>query len=266
MPFIDPYMPRVSVVIPALNEEKNLPLVLSAIPLWVHEVLLVDGNSVDRSVEVARKLWPDIRVISQQGKGKGDALQAGFAAAEGEIIVALDADGSTNPAEIPAFVGALLAGADYAKGSRFMQGGGTADMPLVRRIGHGMLVQLVRTAFGCKFSDLCYGYNAFWAHVLPRLSLDADGFEIETLMNVRALKAGLKVVEVNSFEERRLFGEGNLRAIPDGLRVLRTIIKERLGLTGRIPTTSRGQLRPLPRPVRVLNTRSQIERKPAVGE
>lgn len=218
--------PRVSVVIPALNEEENLPHVLPWIPSWVHEVLLVDGRSVDGSVEVARRLRPDIRVVMQQGKGKGDALRAGFAAATGDIIVMLDADGSTNPREIPAFVGALLAGADFAKGSRFMQGGGTADMPFTRRFGHGVLLALVRLAFGGSFSDLCYGYNAFWKHVLPLLNLDADGFEIETLMNVRALRARLRVAEVHSYEEKRVHGEGRLRAIPDGLRVLRTILKE----------------------------------------
>lgn len=248
--FADPYMPRVSVVIPALNEEKNLPAVLWAIPSWVHEVLLVDGRSIDRTVEVARRMRPDIRVIAQPGKGKGDALRAGFAAAKGDIIVMLDADGSTRPEEMPAFVGALLAGADYAKGSRFMQGGGTADMALFRRVGHGMLVRLVKIAFGGNFSDLCYGYNAFWAHVLPRLGLDADGFEIETMMNVRALRARLKVVEVHSYEERRTFGEGRLRAIPDGLRVLRTIVKERLGLgspvrvLGPVGPKSPGRARP----------------------
>jgi hypothetical protein len=264
VPFPNRYVPRVSVVIPTLNEEKNLPHVLSAIPGWVYEVVLVDGNSTDRTVDVAREVLPDVRVVYQSGKGKGNALRAGFAAAAGEIIVMLDADGSTNPAEIPAFVGALLAGADYAKGSRFIQGGGSADMTSFRRFGHGMLVQLVRATFGCNFSDLCYGYNAFWAHVLPHLSLDADGFEIETLMNVRALKAGLNVVEVHSFEERRLYGEGRLRAIPDGWRVLKTIVKERLAPAR--STRPRPSRRSMPGLVDIVRLAGQPDRKRAVGE
>jgi glycosyltransferase involved in cell wall biosynthesis len=219
---------KVSVVIPALNEEKNLPYVLPRIPTWVGEVLLVDGHSTDNTVEVARRLRPRIRIVKQEGRGKGNALRTGFEAATGDIIVMLDADGSTDPREIPAYVGALLAGADFVKGSRFMQGGGTADMTFIRHLGHMALLALVRLLFGGHYSDLCYGYNAFWTHVFTGVDLDADGFEIETLMNVRALCAGLKVAEVPSFEAERIYGNSHLRAIPDGWRVLKTIVKERL--------------------------------------
>ncbi len=216
----------VSVVVPALNEAENLPHVLPLIPDWVDEVLLVDGNSTDGTVDVARELRPDIRIVAQEGRGKGAALRTGFAAASGDIIVMLDADGSTDPAEIPAFVGALLAGADFAKGSRFVQGGGTSDMPLYRRLGNWVFVVAVRLLFGGHYSDLCYGYNAFWKRVLPHLHLDGNGFEIETMMNVRALQAHLKVAEVPSFEADRIHGASNLRTIPDGWRVLKTICRE----------------------------------------
>ena len=218
--------PTVSVVIPALNEAENLPHVLPRIPRWVAEVLLVDGHSTDETVAVARQLWPEIRVITQEGQGKGAALRSGFAAATGDIIVMLDADGSTDPAEIPAFVGTLLAGADFAKGSRFLQGGGTADMPFYRKLGNWGFVLSVRLLFGGSYSDLCYGYNAFWKRVLPQLQLDGDGFEIETMMNVRALRNGLKIAEVPGFETLRVYGTGHLRTIPDGWRVLKTIIRE----------------------------------------
>lgn len=217
----------ISVVIPALNEAANLPHVLPRIPPDVHEVILVDGHSTDETVEIARSLLPHIRVVYQEGRGKGAALRSGFAAATGDVIVMLDADGSTDPAEIPAFVGALCAGADFVKGSRFLQGGGTSDMPLYRRWGNGGLTWLVRILFGGCYSDLCYGYNAFWRHVVPMLRLNGDGFEIETMMNVRALMAGLKVAEVPSFESKRVYGEGRLRTIPDGWRVLKTIVRER---------------------------------------
>jgi len=223
----DGTMPKVSVVIPTLNEEKNLPHVLPYIPKWVHEVLIVDGRSKDNTIEVAKQLRDDVKIVMETRKGKGAALIAGFKAATGDIIVMLDADGSTNPAEIPAYVGALLGGADYAKGTRFIQGGGTSDMELHRWLGNFGLTMLVRMLYGGNFSDLCYGYNAFWTKAVRRLNLDTDGFEIETLMNLRALQAGLKIAEVPSFEAERIHGVSNLRAIPDGIRVLKVIIKER---------------------------------------
>ncbi len=217
----------VSVVVPALNEADNLPYVLPRIPSWVDEVILVDGHSTDGTPDVARRLLPDIRVVQQRGRGKGAALRTGFEHAQGDIIVMLDADGSTNPEEIPAFVGALLAGADFAKGSRFAHGGGTADMPLHRQLGNQFFVRLVRLFFGGRYSDLCYGYNAFWKSLVPLLCLDGEGFEIETMINVRALRTGMKVVEVPSHESKRIFGDGRLKTFPDGWRVLRTIWQER---------------------------------------
>jgi glycosyltransferase involved in cell wall biosynthesis len=229
--------PRVSVVIPAINEERNLPYVLSRIAPDVFEVVLVDGESTDKTCEVARSLWPGVRIVKQEGRGKGAALRAGFAATTGEIIVMLDGDGSTDPAELPAFVGALLAGADVAKGSRFIQGAGTADMPLYRRMGNRAFVAMVRILFGGRYSDLCYGYNAFWRSALARLDLDGDGFEIETMLNIRALRAGLRVVEVGSFEDKRHYGESNLRTVPDGWRVLKTILRERRAA----PSRARGR-------------------------
>lgn len=218
---------RVSVVIPALNEEPNLIHVLPRIPKWVSEVVLVDGHSTDGTVETARRLRPDIRIIDEMDRGKGAALRTGFATATGDIIVMLDADGSTDPAEISAFVGELLAGADFVKGSRFVQGGGTADMTLDRRWGHWGLLSTLRLLHGGHYSDLCYGYIAFWSRVLPLLDLHSNGFEIETEMNVRALQTGLRVAEIPSFEWPRVHGKSHLRTIPDGWRVLITIVKEK---------------------------------------
>jgi glycosyltransferase involved in cell wall biosynthesis len=219
---------RVSVVVPALNEADNLEHVLPRIPAWVHEVILVDDHCTDDTVGVARRLMPSIRVVTnQRSGGKGNALRAGFEAATGDVIVQIDADGSEAPEEIPAFVGAILAGADYAKGTRFVPGGGTSDMTRLRKWGNKVFVLLVRLLFGARFTDLCYGYNAFRADVVPRLDLDADGFEIEAMLNVRAHKARLHIREVPSFESARFCGVGRLVTFPDGWRVLRTIFAEK---------------------------------------
>jgi glycosyltransferase involved in cell wall biosynthesis len=225
--------PRVSVVIPTFNEAANLPHVLPKIPPQVAEIVIVDGGSADETVEVARSLVPDVRIVHQEGHGKGDALVLGFAASTGDIVVTLDADGSARPEEIDQFVDVLLQGADLAKGSRFMTGGGSADITRIRRAGNSALGGLVNVLFGTRYSDLCYGYNAIWARCLPQLQIDCDGFEVETLINVRAAKARLCIVEVPSFEDRRLHGQSNLNAVRDGIRVLRTILRERFAMRRR---------------------------------
>lgn len=224
---------RVSVVIPARNEARNLAYVFGRLPDDLHELILVDGHSTDGTAAEARRLRPDVRVIEQQGRGKGDALIAGFAACTGDVIVMVDADGSTDPQEIPRFVAALCAGADFVKGSRYAQGGGSSDLTPTRRIGNTFLCGLVNALYGTHYTDLCYGYNAFWRRCLPYIHLNVPGFEVETLIAVRVARGGLVVHEVPSYERPRLVGSSNLNAIRDGIRILRTIFLERLRVSQR---------------------------------
>jgi len=233
-------LPSVSVVVPALNEARNIPHVFARMPTNVHEVILVDGLSVDNTVAVARQLRPDVRIVVQTRRGKGNALACGFAAATGDIIAMIDADGSADPGEIPRFVDALLQGADFAKGTRFVEGGGSSDITRLRSFGNYVLTAVFNACYGRNYSDLCYGFNVFWRRHVPVLSLDAtsplrsdgagrfwgDGFEVETLIHARVAKAGLVVVEVPSFEHSRIHGVSNLNAFSDGLRVLQTILTE----------------------------------------
>lgn len=235
--------PRVSVVVPTRNEARNLEVVLPAVAMVrpaVHEIIVVDGHSVDGSVETAQRVLPWVTVITQTRRGKGNAMACGFAAATGDIIVMFDADGSADPAEIPSFVRALVAGADFAKGSRFIRGGGSDDITLLRKSGNAGLNGVANALFGTSYTDLCYGYNAFWSDVLPVLDLPAldtpapaqgllwgDGFEIETILNCRVAVAGLKITEVPSMEHERIFGQTNLRTFTDGARILRTLAAER---------------------------------------
>jgi glycosyltransferase involved in cell wall biosynthesis len=235
------FVERISAVIPARNEARNLPYVLAALPPGLHEVILVDGHSDDDTIEVARRVRPDITVVRQARRGKGNALVSGFAKVTGDIIVMLDADGSADPGEIPAFVEALASGADFAKGTRFSKGGYSHDITGVRRLGNAQLNRLVNRLFGTRYTDLCYGYNAFRTFLLPALDLPpadsvglpdnamcwGDGFEIEALINIRAAVAGARIIEVGSTEKIRLHGTSHLNACSDGLRVLRTILAER---------------------------------------
>src|SRR6516164_8768810 len=233
--------PRVSVVIPTLNEARNLPYVFSRLPADVHEVIVVDGHSVDDTIAVARQLWPDVRIVQQTRRGKGNALACGFEAATGDVIAMVDADGSTDAGEIPRFVQALLSGSDFAKGTRFAVGGGSSDITRLRSLGNRLLAEVVNLCHGTHYSDLCYGFNVFWQKHVPVLDLDVssppspkgdgllwgDGFEIETLIHMRVAEEGLRVAEVPSFEHPRIYGASNLDAFGDGLRVLTTILVER---------------------------------------
>jgi Glycosyl transferase family 2 len=217
---------KVSVVVPAMNEEQNIGHVLRGLPEGLHEVILVDGNSKDETIAAARQAYPEIRVLSQSGRGKGDAFRTGFAAVTGNLVVMLDADGSADPAEIPRFIEALEAGADFAKGSRFLPGGGSADLTRLRGLGNSFLSGTANLLHGTHFTDLCYGYNAFWARCLPFISLDVPGFEVETLINLRIASAGMKITEVPSYEADRISGMSNLNTFRDGFRVLGTILSE----------------------------------------
>lgn len=240
-----PQRPRVSIVIPALNEARNLEVVLPGLPP-VHEVILVDGHSSDDTVATAQRVMPSIRVVRQSRRGKGNALACGFHAAAGDVIVMFDADGSADPQEIPRFVDALVAGADFAKGSRRLQGGGSQDITPFRSVGNRTFSSLVNALLGTSYTDLCYGYNAFWRDILDDLDLPpvdlpdeklqripsnqmvwGDGFEVETLLNCRLATARLQVTEVPSVEKDRIHGVSNLNAFSDGIRVLRTIFVER---------------------------------------
>ncbi|MDN5915028.1 MAG: glycosyltransferase family 2 protein [Pseudonocardia sp.] len=239
-----PRQPRVSVIVPTRNEARNLEVVLPAVAAVrpaVHEVIVVDGNSKDGTVETARRVLPGVRIVMQTRKGKGNAMACGFAAATGDVVVMFDADGSADPAEIPAFVQALIDGADFAKGSRFVRGGGSDDITLLRKGGNYGLNGVANALFGTRYTDLCYGYNAFWADILPLLGLPevdippradgtmhwGDGFEIETVLNCRVAAADLAITEVPSMERERMFGQTNLRTFADGTRVLRTLASER---------------------------------------
>ncbi len=218
----------ISVVIPTKNEARNIAWVLEHMDPIVDEVILVDFHSTDGTVDVARMIRPDVVVIDHSVPGKGEAIRAGLAAANGDFVVMMDADGSMDPAEIRTFVESLADGYDLAKGSRFLAGGGTSDMTWLRRSGNAGLVALSNLLLGSRYSELCYGFMAFRRSRIEDLQLRSTGFEIETEIVVRAHRAGLAVVEIPSFESPRRHGESNLHTFRDGWRVLRTILRERV--------------------------------------
>jgi glycosyltransferase involved in cell wall biosynthesis len=214
---------RVSVIIPTLNEERNLPKVLREIVNKVYEIIVVDGYSKDKTVEVAKRFG--VKVIYDD-VGKGSALRKGMKEAKGDIIITMDADCSHKSSEIGLLTEGIKTGFDICMGSRFIQGGGTEDMPWFRNIGNKFFVFLVNSVWNMNYSDLCYGYRSFRKSCIRKLDLKSDGFGIETEIAIKAAKKKLKVLEIPSYEKGRASGEGKLRTFRDGWLILKTILKE----------------------------------------
>jgi glycosyltransferase involved in cell wall biosynthesis len=228
-------IPTVSLVIPVRNEARNIAWVLEQIADDVNEIILVDGDSTDATLMTARSYRPDIKVVPQDGVGKGSALRTGFLAATSDIIVMMDADGSMAPQEISHYLHFLTNGYDFVKGSRFIGGGGSLDITRFRRLGNRFLLAVFNMLYDADLTDLCYGFCAFHRCYLEHLALSATGFEIEAEMTVRALQVGLRIAEVPSLEMPRRAGKSNLRAVRDGTRVLKTVLRNhRTGVSGRL--------------------------------
>ena len=250
--------PTLTAVVPTLNEALNVSPVLRGLPACVAEIIVVDGRSHDGTPEISLAADPRVRVVLERRRGKGAAMLAGFAAARGDAIVALDADGSMDPAEVACFHALLAQGYDLVKGSREAVGGGSTDFSPLRRAGNASLTRLANLTHRTRWSDMCYGYFAFWRDALPAMGMPraslttrdmasellsegspgrliyGHGFEIETALFLRAARAGLSIAEVPSREQPRTTGESNLRTFRDGLRVLCAIARERVRPTAAV--------------------------------
>jgi glycosyltransferase involved in cell wall biosynthesis len=259
--------PTVSAIMPTLNEALNVAPIVAGLPACVIEIIVVDGRSDDGTPEVALAADPRVRIVMERRKGKGAALLAGFAAAQGDVIVALDADGSMDPAEVEIFQSMLARGYDLVKGSRQAVGGSSEDFTVVRRLGNAGLTRVANATHRTHWSDMCYGYFGFWRDVLPVINLEwqalstralaqelgeegsrvqrgwgpepklayGDGFEIETAIFLRAARARLRIAEVPSRELLRHSGESHLRTVRDGWRVLEAIARERQRTRAALP-------------------------------
>jgi len=227
----------VGVIIPTLNEEKNIKDVLLDLKnLGYSKILVIDGMSKDETAMIAAR--NGAMVILQNGKGKGNAIRQslnnGYLGAD--AVVMMDADGSMDPKEIPFLVKALNSGADIVKGSRFLKGGYSYDMSTLRQIGNRLMVVVVNLLWSAEYTDLCYGFAAFSRRAVEKMapSLKSENFEIETEIFLKALDLGLVVKEVPSTEFKRKNGKSNLNSFGDGFKILKTIAEEYLKLHVRV--------------------------------
>ncbi|MFX0132469.1 MAG: glycosyltransferase family 2 protein [Candidatus Hodarchaeota archaeon] len=216
------------VIIPTLNEEKSIGSVIERTLMYTDKVLVIDGWSDDGTIEIAKKMGA--RIMFQNGRGKGAALKEALKYVDGDIIMIMDGDGSMKPEEIPLFLNGIYSGADIVKGSRFLGEGGSEDISLVRRFGNTLFTILVNVIWRSNFTDLCYGFMAFKKDAIKKLTpiILSKGFTIETEMIIKAKKLGLKIIEVPSFELRRIYGHSKLNSLKDGWEIFLMILREAL--------------------------------------
>ncbi len=219
---------KISIVVPTLNEAPNIKEVFTKIPKFVDEIIVIDGHSMDGTREEIKKYYNEARIFIEKPSGKGNAIKSGFEKVTGDLVVMMDADGSHNPGEIKRLLQPVLNGHDVANGSRLLPGGGSSDFTAFRKMGNKIFVSLVNNIYNTNYTDLCYGYRAFKKEAFNKMCCTSSGFEIETEQSIKMKKAGLKVTEVPSFEEKRKNGNSNLNSFRDGFRILNTIIKEYL--------------------------------------
>lgn len=215
----------VSVVVPTLNEEQNIGSLLRQVAKMLkgysYEIILVDGHSTDKTVKIAKSMGA--RVIYDEF-GKGSALTRGIMAAKGEVIISMDADLSNRPTELKLLIAGIETGYDICMGSRFLTGGGSDDMPTIRKFGNWCFVKTVNLIYGSRYTDLCYGYRSFAKNVPRRLGLEEKGFGIEAEISIKAMKKHMKVLEVPSYEKKREGGVAKLLTLRDGWVILKTIL------------------------------------------
>lgn len=224
-------MAKVSIVIPAKNEEANLAMVLDDLSATLagiqghqFEVLCVDDHSTDGTARVATA--HGARVVTNTGSGgKGMALRAGFSQATGDIIAMMDADYSHRAEELPRFLEALEdPSAGLVIGSRVV--GGSEEYTHIRALGNVFLSAMLGICTGRYLSDALNGFKVFRRSVFSDFRYTSRAFEIEIELIANALRKGYRVVEITSHERARAGGEAKSRVIRHGTRFLMRILYE----------------------------------------
>lgn len=219
--------PGISAVIPAKNEERTIGEVIEKALPHCDELIVVDGHSQDRTPQIARSYG--VRVIQDRGRGKGDAIRIGAAAARHGIVVFLDADGSHDPADIPKLVEPILRGeADLVVGSRGR--GGSDELhgdleKLLRLVGSDLILIGINLRWGQKLTDSQNGFRAIRTEVVRALGLKENITTIEQEMTMKCLKKGYRVAEVPTHEYARRYGQSVIKLRKVWLRYIYSFVR-----------------------------------------
>lgn len=215
-------------ILAALDEAATIGHVVRGCLVHVDEVVVVDDGSRDATAERATAAGAQV-LRNEQNLGKGASLRRAAARATGDVLVTLDADGQDDPADIPALLAAIAAGADLVIGSRFRGAFGPGAITPINHVGNLALTAALNVLYGVRLSDTQAGFRAIRRGLWQRLPLQAARYEVETEVLVRALLAGARVVEVPVTRRAREHGRSALHGLRDGSRILACMLRLRLG-------------------------------------
>jgi dolichol-phosphate hexosyltransferase len=215
----------ICVLIPTLNEEHSIECVINEFrELGFKNILVVDGHSIDQTVNKAE--MAGARVFVQSGAGKGQALMEIFDLIKEDYILLIDGDGTYLPSEASKLLEPLLNGrADHVIGNRFshLEGGALKRLNF---LGNKLINRFFGLIYRVKLTDILSGYRAFNTEGIRLLDLSKPGFEIESEMTIESVKKGLKIIEVPiSYSARAIGTQTKLNPIRDGLKIVLTIFR-----------------------------------------
>lgn len=204
---------KTTVCIIAKSEEEGIAQIIHSVKRYADEIIVIDGRSTDKTFDIAKN--EGIAVYRDHGRGRGDGVRVGLAKATGDIIVLFDADGSHNATDIPSLLAPIKKNhADIVIASR--RTGGTLDTNpgidgVIRSLGADFMTYLVNVRLRTNFTDILYSFRAIRKTSVPRLLLTANDFSIEQEMVVKAVKMGLRIIEIPSHENARAWGISKLK-------------------------------------------------------
>ncbi|MDP6043385.1 MAG: glycosyltransferase family 2 protein [Dehalococcoidales bacterium] len=219
------------IILPTLNEEEAIGRVIDEIPVrdlvekgYEVEVLVVDGNSQDRTRQIAEAKGAEIIIESRKGKGR--AMRTAFGLVDADFVFMLDADYTYPATYIPEMLAILRRDHSVVIGSRLKGEIEKGGMSRLNVVGNHLLTLMASILYRTKMSDLCTGYWGFRKEVISNLDLTADGFDFEADLFSQVVKKGYRLGEI-PINYRRRQSLAKLNSIKDGLKIGRALISRR---------------------------------------